>query len=269
MRTWNEEDLILHHYGEHPESAELDAAMDGSPELRARFEELSRMLALVELPAPSRPADYGERVWQRLEPRLGVWPARSSPRWAWLSTPLHPVRIGRPAVWALAATLVLAVTAAYLVGRGSGPGPIVEQEAEAGLPPEARERILLAAVAHHLEQSEVLLVGIANRGAEPAADLAIERTRAEDLLSANRLYRSAAREAGANGLVPLLDDLEPVFLELAHAPVAAADLTGLQERLRTRDLLFKLRIVETRLRQELLPVGRPAAGPRPTVGAQA
>lgn len=268
MREWKDDDLVLHHYGDHPDGAELAAALESSPELQARYQAIRRLLGAIAEPAPTRGADYGERVWRRLEPHL----TRAAP----VASTLRPARISRGrwqllpprSRWALAATLALALVGAYLLGRTTAlPPPAVPPataETPLGFSEEARQRILLAAVAHHLEQAEVLLVGIANHGPEPAADFQRERARAEELVSANRLYRGAAREAGEHGLVPLLGDLETLLLELAHAPVTAADLSGVQERLRERDILFKLRVVGTRLHQQLRPAGR-----RPSPGARA
>lgn len=268
MREWSDDDLILHFYGEHPEGAELAADAEASAELRERLQALSRVLSAIAEPVPARGADYGEGMWRRIEPELArrrrspqepPAPGARTLRGRWQPAP-------KRSWFALAATLALALIGAYLLGRTTAPesGSPATAEAPLGFSEESRQRILMAAVAHHLEQAEVLLVGIANHGPEPAADFEAERARAEELVSANRLYRSAAQEAGEPGLLPLLGDLETLLLELAHAPATAADLSGMQDRLRERDLLFKLRVVETRLHQQLRP-----AGPRPSPGARA
>jgi hypothetical protein len=248
MRHWHDEDLIAYYYGDHPQTGEIAAALAARPELRARYEELRRDLAAMPDLVPALPADYGESVWRALRPRLqdavvlrGPWRA-----------------VGTRSFWALAAALILVVAAAYLLGRASGPA--ATPAALAGFSVDARQRIYVSAVAHHLEQAEVLLVGVANGGPELAADTSAERMRADDLLLANRLYRSAAREVGESGLVPLLAELEVVLLELAHLPASAADLRGIRERLLARDLLFKVRVVETRLRHQLQPPAPRRAG---------
>lgn len=268
MREWSDDDLILHFYGEHPDGAQLAADAESSPQLRARMQALERVLSAIAEPVPERGADYGEGVWRRIEPELARRRSPQEPPAAGARTLRGPWQSAPKRSWfALAATLALALIGAYLLGRTTAlesPGSPATAEAPLGFSEESRQRILMAAVAHHLEQAEVLLVGIANHGPEPAAEFEAERARAEELVSANRLYRGAAQEAGEPGLLPLLGDLETLLLELAHAPATAADLSGMQDRLRERDLLFKLRVVETRLHQQLRP-----AGPRPSPGARA
>ncbi|HEX9668054.1 MAG TPA: hypothetical protein VGC93_01100, partial [Thermoanaerobaculia bacterium] len=120
------------------------------------------------------------------------------------------------------------------------------------LSPGGRDQILLASVAGHLESSERLLVEISNaeperRGGE--VELAAERRWAKELLGANRLYRQSAEQGGRPRLAALLDELEPLLLELAHAPaeLPAAELDTLRARIEARALLFKTRIVAERL----------------------
>ena len=60
------------------------------------------------------------------------------------------------------------------------------------LPPAARDRVLQAALADHLDSSQRLLLEVANG----ATSLDEGRAGAETLLSANRLYRRAAEHAG-------------------------------------------------------------------------
>ena len=63
----NEEDLILHHYGEGSGPAGAEAHLAGCPACAAAFLELRRLLALVPADtAPDRGADYGGRVFAQL-----------------------------------------------------------------------------------------------------------------------------------------------------------------------------------------------------------
>ena len=59
-------------------------------------------------------------------------------------------------------------------------------------------------------------------------------------------------------LSSVLDDLEPLLLEIAHAPdtLSASDLTVLRERLAERGTLFKVRVMNDRLQRQA-PAGRP------------
>jgi hypothetical protein len=49
----------------------------------------------------------------------------------------------------------------------------------------------------------------------------------------------------------VLEDLERVLLEIANAPADASsnDLTDLQSRITTEDLLFRLRVIASEMRQ--------------------
>lgn len=226
MKLPDDDDLILYFYGEGEDPEEIGRLLASSPELKARYETLERVLAAVDaLPVPERPEFYGARVWARLRPQLEAparrtwWPVRLDLRWA---------------LTGVAAVLLLAV--GFFAGRLS----------PRSTAPDGRERIRLAAVAQHLERSERLLVEVANGD---ASGLEAERAWARDLLAANRLYRQSTEQGGNPRLAALLDELEPFLLELAHAPgeTPAEELHDLRQRIDDRALLFKVRVVSHRL----------------------
>lgn len=240
----DDEDMILYHYGEVGDPEAIRRRIEASGELRARYETLRRVLEAVDgaLPTPERGESYGAEVWARLEPRLAqerrpgrVLPFRLIPsgfRW-------------QAAAWAAAAMVLLAV--GFGLGRLSGP---------AALPPQARDRILLATVAAHLDRSERLLMEVANTSSNSpannpadAVDLSAESAWASDLLAANRLYRQSARLAGRPRLAGLLDEIEPFLLDLAHVPAGppAEAIEELRDRIAAQSLLFKVRIASNRL----------------------
>jgi hypothetical protein len=249
MKPPDDEELILHFYGEAAAPAGIDEALARDPVLRRRYEALSRVLAaLPDDPPPERGADYGSQVWARLAPRL-----ERQPRWARFSR--RPggrrQRGARRAVawgprWALAGAALVLLAVGFLLGRGlpgSGEAP------QLALSAAGRQRILERSVAAHLADSERLLVELANARVEGPVDLAGERQWAEALLAANRLYRLAAEKAGQRRIAALLGELEPLFLDLAHAPEegTAEDLALLQERLSEQGTLFKVRVAGGRL----------------------
>jgi hypothetical protein len=70
-------------------------------------------------------------------------------------------------------------------------------------------------------------------------------------VQSNRLYRRAAERSGQRRIVALLDELEPLLLELAHSEAAAPDdLANAQRRIENTDLLFKLRVTGERLQRD-------------------
>jgi hypothetical protein len=228
MKDVLDDDLILYYYGEAPDPEGMRSALASSPELAARHEELTRVLAVVDaVTVPERGPFYGARVWARLEPEL----AKPSPgRWLRL----------RRWVWAASAAAALLV-AGFVLGRSWQGGRTLSVA--------ARERILLAAVAGHLDRSERLMTELANAATGETLDLAAEREWARSLLTANRLYRQSASRGGKPRLADLLAEIEPVLIELAHAPdeTSPDDLHELTRRIEEQALLFKLRIVSERL----------------------
>jgi hypothetical protein len=177
------------------------------------------------------PADI-ESVWLRLRPRLEVARRERALRRAVLA-PL-----------AAAAAIVLA----FLAGRHWPAPGAAPQAAEA----EVRERVLLVAVGEHLERSQMLLVELANAPAGRSFDIGLEQERAQELVGANRLYRQAAVRAGEPAMASVLEELERLFLEVAHAPehLRPEQIAKLQRRIEARGLLFKVRVLESTVRRQ-------------------
>ena len=145
--------------------------------------------------------------------------------------------------------LVLLLLTAFLAGRMV---PRTDVQVASGLSHEGRDRILLMTVAGHLERSEMLLLELVNSVSGDEVDLSLERQLATELGHENRLYRQAAQRAGRADVATLLEQLETVLVELANAPetVPAADLGEFQMRLADGNVLFKVRVVGSRLRRE-------------------
>jgi hypothetical protein len=238
-RGVSDEDLILYFYGEAENAPEIAARLAASAADRERYAALESVLrAADEWRAPEPLSGYGARVWHRIEGRLPAAPRGGGLGWA-----------GWRLAWA--GVLLAAIAAAFFLGRSvpvaPGPAPVTAfSEA-------ARARILQAAVAHHLETAERLLAELDNGSPTLSADLESERRRAAELVEANRLYRQAAAEGGLAAARALLEELEPLLLELAHAPAAFADASPLRQRLAQSDLLFKVRILSDRLQRQTQP----------------
>jgi hypothetical protein len=236
MKHLSEEELVLFYYGESEESRAVEQHLDSCEECRSGFRALQLVLNTVDsAPVPERGAQYGEAVWQRIERRLG---ARKRPRiLAW---------------WIWAPAMAALVLAAFLAGRFShraeAPATAANQNTQ-----QVRERILLVAVGDHLERSQMVLAELTNApDRKGKLDISDERQKAEELLDDNRLYRQTARTDGDTAVASVLDDLERVLIEIAHSPseVSADQLAELRQQIESRGLLFQVRVLGSRVRDE-------------------
>ena len=86
---------------------------------------------------------------------------------------------------------------------------------------------------------------------QDTVDLTTERERAQELVAANRLYRQAASESGEIQVSQLLDELERLLVELAASPdqLATEDMERVQQRIAAKDLLFKVRVVSSAVKE--------------------
>jgi hypothetical protein len=230
MNHLNEEQLVLHYYGELAD-ASVEKHLADCTECRAEYRALQQVLNTVDsAPMPERAADYGEAVWRRIEGRLGArrrnWFQRS-----W---------------WALAPAAAMLAVVAFFAGRMSKqPDPNIAGN-------QARERILLVAVGDHLERSQMVLAELSNAPeGKGQVDISDERARAEDLLDDNRLYRQTAHTTGDTGVASVLDDLERVLMEIAHSPaeLSSDQWEQLRQEIRDRGLLFKVRVIGSQVRE--------------------
>jgi hypothetical protein len=237
MSHVSDDDLVLLHYREDA-GGEAEAHVAGCAECAERLRALAETLSLATLPdPPERGDDYGAQVWARLRPELGLSAASASPKVVPFRRRLWPQLAGFAAI---AAALVLA----FMLGRRfpSEPQP---------LSAEVRARVLLVAVGEHLERSQMVLVELANAPAGEVLNVAPQRAVADELVASGRLYREAAVRTGDPALAAVLEELERVLVEVAAGPDALqpADLEKLQQRIESRGLLFKVRVVGTQVRE--------------------
>ena len=235
MASRSDEELILFFYGEHESPEELTRELATDAELARRYDALrGELSALDHLHAPEPRPGLETRMWARVESSLSR-PAR------WRLAPLRWMD------WAALATVVgIVALGGFLAGRTFRPTPdehAVAATLEA-LPPDARERVLQAALADHLEASQRLMLEVVN--GSPSVD--DERAWAERLLSANRLYRRAAERAGQRRVAAVLAELEPILAQLAEAP-ESFDFRESQTKIESQDLLFKVRVTRNNLKE--------------------
>ena len=237
---FSEEELVWFFYGEAENSAEIDLHLTLCRKCKADYEALKVTMGTIGswTPADAEP-DYGQQVWRELVRRDASIAARKP--FAWWRYWLMPRRL---AAAALAAGLVVF---AFMAGRVSHQ---LEEPAKPAVAAVAGERILAAALTEHLEQSERTLIEITNSDGK-SVDITNEQRRAEALLSGNRLYRQAAARQGHAALTGVLEDLERVLLDIAHAPseLPEAEITRLRQRVEDQQLLFRLRVLGLRLQE--------------------
>jgi hypothetical protein len=237
-----EQELVLHYYSETDDLFPVEHHLGVCAECRALYDSIEITLAgLNALDVPERSPGYSAEVWARLQPAL---PASRAFRW------FPPASRWIAAGAALAALLVLAFLAGRWHPPSSPPTLMVDN-----LP--APDRVLLTAVASHLERSQIVLTELVN-GTAPL-DISFEQQRAADLLGENRLYRQSAAGAGDVVVASVLDELERVLLEIEHAPsrLSPADLDQLRLRLSTEGILFKLRVLGSNVRNREEPARDP------------
>jgi len=243
MMTWHptDEDLILQRYGElRPALArEVAAHLEACELCRAAWADLGETLALVDAAGvPEPPASFEATMWARvsqaLPPPGGSW-RRVVPVAAYSAIAVAAVMLG--SVW-----------------RPDAAGGPREAGEDSRVRPE--QRVLLAALDDHFEQTELLLVELLNTPATSDVELRLERATADDLVASGRLYRATARATGENQFAQMLEDLETVLVDIARspAPMERTDFEWLRGRIGEEDLLFKVRAAasEVRVRQQHL-----------------
>ena len=115
-----------------------------------------------------------------------------------------------------------------------------------------RERVLLIAVGDHLERSQMVLVELAHAETRGELDISAERQLADDLVASNRLYRQTAQQMGQENVAGLLNELEPVLVEVARGPstVSMQQLDDIQQRIEALGIVFKMKVIGSDIREQ-------------------
>lgn len=242
----NEDDLVLHYYGELTAADEgrVAAHVGGCRECHDAFRRLQQVLMSVDesaLATPELPDGFERVVWARLQPEL------HRERRGWLSR-----LVSRPSLRWAAAALAIAAGSFYAGHRwpaATSTTPAAEGAVQAS--GQLRERLLLVDLSDHLDRSQRVLVELVSADDESANSTTAGRERAEQLVSANRLYRDTAAAAGDASVVDLLDQLERVLVEVAASPSggSASELGEVRRRIESGSLLFKVRVVSSDIQE--------------------
>jgi hypothetical protein len=245
MRHLWEDELIELYYGE--ATSEANTHVRACRECAAKYAEFRQSLDAIRPAAvPQRSADYGERVWQTLQPRLIPYQKKATGwrGWAhWRAT-------------ALAVSCAMLLAGAFLGGRywertAKKPGVAGN--------PQGAQRVVLVVLTDHLDRTERLLVELEH--AEGRTENAQLQSEARELLASNRLYRATASNVGDPALAGALDRLEGVLAEVANDPnLSEADLERVRKDMNTKGILFEIRVLLARSPDQ-------GSGPRPAKGA--
>ena len=257
MEHLMEEQLIAFHDGDGANRERVAEHLSACAECRSSLEKIEAVFAAMDaMPVPDPGENYGQRVWAQISSRL---PERRPASWkTWWESFFAPRRLA--AVGAFATVAV----AAFLAGRFWSRPPVVQPPIDSA---QVRERVLVVAVGDHLSKSEMFLVELSN--AQPNStpgklvNISAQQHRAEDLLEENRLYRQTALQEGDKVMAGTLDELERVLLDVANSPeqVTPARFESIRQRMESRGILFKVRVIQQGLRDRTKLQQKPAQKP--------
>jgi hypothetical protein len=233
-----EDALIEHFCGETIGDARtrVDAHLSSCAECQRTWDDLTAALTMVHDAVPEPRAGFEHLMWTRIRFAItDVTPVV----WSWRS--LVPAS-------ALAAAVVFGIGLSGADANRARPNPS-DMAMAATAEVQLNERVLYTALDAHLQQTEALLIEL--RNAPDRDSLDVERVLADDLIAAGRLYRLTAEFTGYHGAVQVLDDLEPVLVEVARGGEALdpRERAWLRTRIDDDDLLFKVRAVTTDVRE--------------------
>jgi hypothetical protein len=254
MKHLSDEKLVVHYYNDDRGAARRKALdhLSGCQDCAARLAEFTHFLgAIPPLEPPERSEAYGNAVWNAIRGRL---PEREKQRW----------HVATTARWAWGAAAAALIFAAFVLGRFSQPSPHIQTIATQTAPEKIKERVLLVALGNHLEKSQMVLIELANAPDDQGrVDISSEQERAQNLVDAGRLYRQTAHEVGDTSAAKVLDELERTLLDVVHSPseLSEADLKRIQQRIRSQELIFKVRIVGARVARERSPKENESSSP--------
>jgi hypothetical protein len=241
MNHLTEEQLIEHYYDESPQPAQIIHHLRECNGCAETYAELRSDLNAIEpIGVPARDAGHGEQVWQSIRNFVPIYQQkqqRLSQRFSNL----------KGLSFATACSLLIAI--AFLGGR-----QWEKYERPPQIPTVAsdpiRQPIVLVFLGDHLGRSERFLVAL--RHGNSGESTTLVKAEAQDLLSANRLYRESAIKSGDPSFAAALDRLERVLVEVANEPddASPARLAELQKELNTDGLLFEVRVLRSHVQDE-------------------
>jgi hypothetical protein len=253
MNHLNQDDLVLSYYGEPSLDAARREHLSQCDECRAELASLAVVLdRVVPVEVPEPETGYEARTWDRLQWRLRGERKKRAPWMPWIAAAaMVLIAFLGGVLWKSSRRVDEPTRVAATTPAAAAPASATQQQA-------SRDRVLLVVVGEHMDQSERILVELTNLNASGSTNITAERDRAQDLLASNRLYRTSALERGEDSVATLLDELEPVLLQIARAPdeVSADELRAMQKRVEAKGLVFKLRVVKADVHRDAVTSAR-------------
>lgn len=241
MKHLTEEQLVDHYYGEAENFDNVAQHLRQCTQCTQAYASLANDLSeIVTIEPPALEANYAAKVWQSIRPSLLV---HEKPKRSWLPL-LHWKGLS------LATACLLLLSAAFFAGRQwEHRNPQQPTVATTATTDQGKQRVIVVVLGDHLDRSERLLVEL--KHADPSSEAPIQ-SEARELLSANRLYRESARQAGDPALASALDHLERVLMEVANEPAGLSQvrLDELQKEMNTDGLLFEVRVLRSRMQDD-------------------
>jgi hypothetical protein len=238
MKHLTEAELVDHYYGEADAPASAEQHLRECNVCAEAYGALRQDLASIKFSAvPARAASHGEQVWQSLRNSLPVY-KKQKRRW---------VNFNLLQGLGYATAYVVLIAAVFFAGRQweHRQHPNI-QSAGTDQPAQPVIPMIVFVLGDHFDRSERLLVEL-NHANDAGAVMPV-KAEAQDLLSANRLYRESASRAGDRQLTAALDRLERVLVEIVNEPEGSspAQLARLQKEMNTDGLLFEVRVLRSR-----------------------
>jgi len=237
MRHLSEDEMVELYYGEG--AREADAHLKACRECSRKYTDFSRSLEEIRPAAvPHRSADYGDRVWETLRPRLIPYEKTASSR-GWMQWRVAAMSVG----------CALLLAAVFFGGRYWERNKT--KTADFKDHPQATQRVVVVVLSDHLDRTERLLVQLEHSESPDTAGNAQLQSEARELLASNRLYRVTASNTGDAALAGALDRLEGVLAEIANDPnLTAADLKRVRMDMNTKGILFEIRVLHARSQEQ-------------------
>ena len=243
MTSINDDDLILYLLDElnEAERTRIAKAIATDEALQQQYHELASTMDASK--AWHYEADTGleQRIWNQVEVTLNQPPhspqaiAKSD---SVMSTVFNWFK--QPAFVFTAITL--AVVTAFMSGRLVEHQEMLDNPEQiiASLDDQARQNILVQSVVLHFERTSRLMTTVSVSDQPNLAD--DEKLWADRLLTSNRIFKVAAKQAQQWRIVSLLEELEPLLIEMANADNnQLTSRNRLKNRIDQNGLVFKTR----------------------------